>query len=101
MEAVTEVDSEGGESGVYVPCAPPGVPPEYASEDYAIVTDVYAHTYERSGDTGDGQHVEVTDTALHQALTDMAYRLTGHAYEPAECKAPRAFPEELPRYKIR
>lgn len=86
---------------MYVPCAPPGVPPEDASEDYAIVTDVYAHTYERSGDTGDGQHVEVTDMALHQTVTDMAYRLTGHAYEPAECKAPRAFPEELPRYKIR
>lgn len=37
--------------------------------------------------------------ALRQAVTDFAYQLTKHAYELAECQAPRTLPEELPRYE--
>jgi hypothetical protein len=39
--------------------------------------------------------------ALRQALTDFAYQVTQHAYASAECKAPRNFPKELPRYESR
>ncbi|MGX4691709.1 hypothetical protein [Streptomyces sp. JNUCC 63] len=75
---------------MYVPCAPPGVPSYNASQPYAVVGE--ALVYGRA---------KVTGVPLHQALTDFAYQLTKHAYKLAECKAPRDFPEQLPRYEER
>ncbi|MFE9095590.1 hypothetical protein [Streptomyces sp. NPDC007264] len=86
IEALAQLDGE--QAAVYVACVPPAVPSYNASEDYAVITRV-----EASGD------VKATGMALRQALTDFAYRLTKHAYGLAECKVPRNFPEELPRYK--
>ncbi|GAB1329189.1 hypothetical protein [Streptomyces sennicomposti] len=87
VQALAQVGSAGA-SSVYIPCAPPGLPFRKASESYAIV-----------GETSVYGQARVSGAPLRQALTDFAYRLTQHAYELAECKAPRAFPKELPRYQ--
>lgn len=75
---------------MYIPCAPPGVPAYNASRPYAVV-----------GETSVFGQAMGPGASLRQNLTDIAYRLTRHAYERAECKAPRAFPEELPRFQER
>nr|BFD84360.1 hypothetical protein StreXyl84_37610 [Streptomyces sp. Xyl84] len=93
VEALARVGDEDPVSAVYVPCTPPTVPPYNASEEYAVATEVTVSTY--------GKAAAVTGAALRQTLTDIAYRLTEHAYRLAECKAPRDFPEELPRYAER
>ncbi|MDQ0598505.1 hypothetical protein QF037_002850 [Streptomyces canus] len=85
IEAVAKLDTE--HAAVYVSCSPPGVPSYNASEDYAVTTRV-----EANGD------LNVTGTALRQVLTDFAYQVTKHTYELAECKEPRDFPDQLPRY---
>ncbi|MFF2509679.1 hypothetical protein [Streptomyces sp. NPDC058086] len=72
---------------MYVPCAPPGVPSYNASQPYAVVGEA------RIGPA------KATGVPLRQALTDFAYQLAKHAYKLAECKDPRGFPEELPRYE--
>ncbi|MFM9498809.1 hypothetical protein ACKI1Q_35060 [Streptomyces galilaeus] len=88
IEAVAQLDPEDIAAGVYVPCVPRVAPSYNASEVYAVIAEVGV-----AGDT------KVTDAALRQALTDITYRLTERAYELAECKDPRDFPEELPRYE--
>ncbi|MEU0344691.1 hypothetical protein ABZ092_38630 [Streptomyces bobili] len=88
IEAVAQLDPENTTAGVYVPCVPPVVPSYNTPEAYAVITEVSV-----GGDT------KATGGALRQALTDVAYRLTEHAYELAECKDSRNFPEDLPRYK--
>ncbi|MFF1547511.1 hypothetical protein [Streptomyces sp. NPDC058291] len=88
IEALAQINSENGTSSVYVPCTPPVVPEYNASEPYAVIGEARV----------DGS-TEITGRPLRQTLTDFAYRLTEHAYKLAECKAPRDFPEDLPRYK--
>lgn len=46
-----------------------------------------------------GRRHRATGEALEQRLTDIAYRLSEHTYELAECQNSLAFPEELPRYE--
>ncbi|NEA49166.1 hypothetical protein [Streptomyces sp. SID10815] len=89
VQALAQTDSAGA-SSVYIPCAPSGVPAYNASRPYAVV-----------GETSVYGQAKGPDASLRQNLTDIAYRLTRHAYETAECKAPRAFPEELPRFQER
>ncbi|GGL11936.1 hypothetical protein GCM10010094_86090 [Streptomyces flaveus] len=69
-------------------CAPPVVPSYNASAAYAVITEVSI-----------GGDAKATGATLRQTLPDVAYRLTEHAYKLAECKAPRDFSEELPRYE--
>jgi hypothetical protein len=88
IEAVARLDPEDTEAGVYVSCVPPTVPSYNASAAYAVITEVNV-----SGDA------KATGATLRQTLTDVAYRLTEHVYKLAECKAPRDFPDELPRYE--
>lgn len=88
VEALAEVDGDAGAASVYIPCTPVGVTEENASRPYALVTDASV-----SGKS------KASGMALRQALTDFAYRLSEHAYKLAECKAPRDFPKELPRYE--
>jgi hypothetical protein len=88
IEALAQIDADGAVAGMFVPCVPPVVPSYNAGQSYAVITEVSV-----SGDT------KTTGTALRQVLTDIAYRLTEHTYERAECKEVRKFPEELPRYK--
>ncbi|MGW4343842.1 hypothetical protein ACWEL8_01890 [Streptomyces sp. NPDC004690] len=90
IQAVAQMDSSAGTSSVYIPCALPGVPSADASQSYAVVGE--ARVYGRAKASG---------VPLRQALTDFAYQLTRHAYELAECKNHRAFPEKLPRYRER
>ncbi|MGW1759773.1 hypothetical protein [Streptomyces mirabilis] len=73
---------------MYIPCAPPSVPSCNASRPYAVVGEARIH-----------EPAKATGLALRQTLTDFAYQLTKHAYKLAECKDPRHFPEELPRYE--
>ncbi|MFF8728209.1 hypothetical protein ACF073_17195 [Streptomyces sp. NPDC015171] len=87
IEALAEVDGDGGSSSVYVPCDPRGVRAGDADRTYAVVAEAQVVGKAR-----------VSGTALGQALTDFAYRLTEHAYELAGCEKPRDFPDELPRY---
>ncbi|MEV6536732.1 hypothetical protein AB0M86_45490 [Streptomyces sp. NPDC051639] len=87
IEALAQVDSGADTSSVYVPCAPPSVPSYNASQPYAVVGEARIHGTARA-----------TGVPLRQTLTDFAYQLAQHAYKLAECKDPRAFPEELPRY---
>jgi hypothetical protein len=88
IEALAQIDPSADTSSVYVPCAPPGLPKHDASQPYAVIGET--RIYGRSKATG---------VPLRQALTDFAYQLTKHAYKLAECKDPRHFPVELPRYK--
>jgi hypothetical protein len=74
-------------SSVYVPCAPPSVPSYNASQPYAVVGEVWVYG-----------EAKATGESLRQHLTDFAYQLAAHAYETAECKMPRSFSQELPRY---
>ncbi|MFG2120559.1 hypothetical protein [Streptomyces sp. NPDC048710] len=90
IEALAQIDPSADTSSVYVPCAPPGVPAYNASESYAVI-----------GETRVYGRPKATGVPLRQALTDFAYQLSKHAYKLAECKAPRDFPAELPRYKDR
>ncbi|MEU3828327.1 hypothetical protein AB0F36_23875 [Streptomyces sp. NPDC029080] len=85
--ALAQLDPGAGTSSVYVPCAAPGVPSYNATQPYAVVGEAWV----------DGP-AKAKGMALRQALTDFAYQLTEHAYGAAECKAPRDFPEKLPRY---
>ncbi|MFC9464950.1 hypothetical protein [Streptomyces coelicoflavus] len=77
-------------SSVYVPCAPPSVPSYEASQPHAVIGETWVY----------GQ-AKATGEPLRQDLTDFAYQLAVHAYQLAECKAPRDFPKELPRYEDR
>ncbi|WP_432033160.1 hypothetical protein [Streptomyces antibioticus] len=86
IEAVAELES--GSAGVYVPCEPPGVPSYNASADYGVVTE-----FSVSDDS------KVTGAELRQILTDVAYRMSRHTYELAECGKGRDLPAELPRYE--
>jgi hypothetical protein len=88
MQALAQIDSDENTSSVYVPCEPPAVPEYNASRPYAVV-----------GETRVYGTAKAKGIPLRQALTDFAYRLSEHAYKLAECKAPRDFPKELPRYK--
>ncbi|MFI7294080.1 hypothetical protein [Streptomyces sp. NPDC050121] len=88
IEALAQINSENGTSSVYVPCTPPAVPEYNASEPYAVIGEARV----------DGS-VKISDGPLRQTLTDFAYRLTEHAYKLAECKDPRDFPQQLPRYE--
>lgn len=88
VEALAQIDSENGTASVYVPCTPPAVPEYNASEPYAVI-----------GEARVDGGTDITGRPLRQTLTDFAYRLTEHAYELAECKDARDFPEELPRYE--
>jgi len=88
IEALAQIDSDSNRSSVYVPCAPPDVPPGNASQSYAVVGEAYI----------DGR-AEAEGAPRRQALTDFVYQLTKHAYKLAECKAPVDFPRELPRYR--
>ncbi|MFE9678621.1 hypothetical protein ACFYO5_31685 [Streptomyces sp. NPDC006259] len=87
VEAVAQLNADSPAAGVYVSCIPPVIPSYNASKPYAVVTEVTV-----AGDT------KATGSGLRQALTDIAYRLTKHAYELAECKDSHHFPEDLPRY---
>ncbi|MGY1578228.1 hypothetical protein [Streptomyces sp. MN13] len=88
VQALAALDDSHGTSSVYLACVPGGVQAEDATESYAIVTEASI--------VGEGR---VSGAALRQAVTDFAYQLTQHAYELAECQAPRDLPEDLPRYK--
>lgn len=88
IEALAQVNPGADTSSVYVPCAPPSVPSYNASQPYAVV-----------GEARIDGPAKATGVPLRQALTDFAYQLTKHAYKLAECKEPRDFPEELPRYE--
>ncbi|MFJ6542202.1 hypothetical protein ACIQMP_16375 [Streptomyces sp. NPDC091385] len=88
VEALAQVDADRDTSSVYVPCAPPGVPSYNASRPYAVVAEVRTRG-----------RVRGSGLPVRQELTDFAYALTRHAYDLAECKPQRDFPEELPRYK--
>ncbi|MCX4435899.1 hypothetical protein [Streptomyces mirabilis] len=88
IEALAQVDPDADTSSVYVPCAPPGVPSYNASQPYAVVGEARTHG-----------PAKATGVPLRQALTDFAYQLAKHAYKLAECKDPRDFPKELPRYE--
>ena len=87
VEALAQIDGDGGSASIYVPCVPTNVKEGDASHAYALVAD--------AGVTGKSR---ATGAELRQALTDFAYQLTKHAYELAGCKGPHDFPEELPRY---
>ncbi|MFD5796142.1 hypothetical protein ACFWIO_21915 [Streptomyces diastatochromogenes] len=88
IEAMAQIDPGTDTSSVYVPCAPPGLTRQEASEPYAVI-----------GETRVYGSAKATGMPLRQALTDFAYQLSKRAYKLAECKAPRDFPAELPRYK--
>ncbi|MEU9989369.1 hypothetical protein AB0E10_21755 [Streptomyces sp. NPDC048045] len=88
IEALAQINSEANTSAVYVPCTPPVVPDYNASQPYAVVGEARVNGPARA-----------KGLPLGQTLTDFAYQLTQHAYKLAECKAPRDFPKELPRYK--
>ncbi|MFF8592651.1 hypothetical protein ACF061_14600 [Streptomyces sp. NPDC015220] len=90
MEALAQIGSGAGTSSVYIPCTPPGAPPHSASQPYAVVGETWVHG-----------EAKPSGAPLRQSLTDIAYRLTEHAYKLAECKAPRVWPKELPRYEER
>jgi hypothetical protein len=87
IEALARIDSSANTSSVYVPCTPPSVPSYNSSQPYAVV-----------GETWIDKPAYTKSTPLRQTLTDFAYQLAQHAYKLAECKDPRDFPEELPRY---
>ncbi|MFD8429533.1 hypothetical protein [Streptomyces coelicoflavus] len=89
IEALALTESRAT-SSVYVPCTPPSVPSYEASQPYAVIGETWVY----------GQ-AEATGEPLRQDLTDFAYQLAVHAYQLAECKAPRDFPKELPRYEDR
>ncbi|MEU7428523.1 hypothetical protein [Streptomyces sp. NPDC040750] len=88
VEALAQLDNHHGTASVYVPCIPRGVQASAASESYALVTEARA-----IGDT------RSTGTPLRQVVTDFAYQIAKHAYTSGECRTPRSFPKELPRYK--
>ncbi|MHB9861161.1 hypothetical protein [Streptomyces sp. YIM S03343] len=88
IEALARIDSGENTASVYVPCSPPAVPEYSASRPYAVVGEAWV-----SGSA------KANGIPLRQTLTDFAYRLSERAYKLAECKAPRDFPKELPRYK--
>jgi hypothetical protein len=88
IEALAQIDPDRTTSSVYVPCSPPAVPEYNAGRPYAVVVETYVYG-----------SAKAKGIPLRQALTDFAYRLSEHAYKLAECKAPRDFPKELPRYK--
>lgn len=88
VEALAQMDGDASFASVYIPCTPVGVTEGNTSRPYALITDASI-----SGKS------KATGAALRQALTDFAYRLSTHAYKLAECKAPRDFPKELPRYE--
>ncbi|MGW0885142.1 hypothetical protein [Streptomyces sp. NPDC002671] len=90
VEALAQIDADGGSASVYVPCEPKGEEEADASRPHALVAE--------AGVIGKSR---VSGAALRQALTDFAYQLTRHAYELAECQGPRDFPQELPRYESR
>ncbi len=90
VEALAQMGPDGDTSSVYVPCDPPGLGPDEASQPYAVV-----------GETRTDGQARAAGVPLRQALTDFAYRLTEHAYKLAECDKPRDFPDELPRYRDR
>ncbi|WP_143070829.1 hypothetical protein [Streptomyces malaysiense] len=88
LEALAQVDGDSGSASVYVPCVPKNLKESGVPHTYGLVADVSVTGKSRS--TGAGRR---------QDLTDFAYQLTEHAYKLANCKEPRNFPEELPRYK--
>ncbi|MFF9408763.1 hypothetical protein ACF1B0_25040 [Streptomyces anandii] len=91
IEALAQIDPGADTSSVYVSCVPPGLDKHEASQQpYAVVAEAQIHGRARA-----------TGVSLGQTLTDFAYQLTRHAYKLAECRAPRDFPAELPRYKDR
>lgn len=75
---------------LYVFCAPPGAPSDNTSQPYAVVAEA-----------GVDGPARAKGIPLRQALTDFAYQLTRHAYDLAECKGSRDFPEQVPRYETR
>ncbi len=87
IEALARIDSSANTSSVYVPCAPPSVPSYNSYQPYAVV-----------GETWIDKPANTKGMPLRQTLTDFAYQLAQHAYKLAECKEPRDFPKELPRY---
>ena len=88
IEALAQIDPGGAASSVYVPCSPPAVPEYNAGRPYAVTGETYVSGSAR-----------LKGAPLRQTLTDFAYRLSEHAYKLAECKTPRDFPKDLPRYK--
>ncbi|NUV59106.1 hypothetical protein [Streptomyces sp. CAI-85] len=86
IEAVAKLASRSAR--VYVPCEPPSVPSYNASAEYGVVTE-----FSVSDDS------RVTGAELRQILTDVAYRMSRHTYELAECGKGRDLPAELPRYE--
>ncbi|WP_405990434.1 hypothetical protein [Streptomyces sp. NBC_00986] len=73
---------------MYVPCTPLSVPSYNSSQPYSVV-----------GETWVSNPANTKSMPLRQTLTDFAYQLAQHAYKLAECKEPRDFPKELPRYE--
>ncbi|MGW5326256.1 hypothetical protein [Streptomyces sp. NPDC004014] len=90
IEALAQIDARADMSSVYVPCALSGLLEDDAHQPFAVI-----------GETRIRGRAQATGMPLRQALTDFAYRLTEHAYKTAECKTPRSFPKELPRYEKR
>lgn len=88
IEALAQIDPGGTTSSVYVPCSPPAVPEYNSGRSYAVVGETYVYG-----------SAKAKGIPLRQTLTDFAYRLSKHAYKLAECKTPRDFPKDLPRYK--
>ncbi|MYS43058.1 hypothetical protein GTY23_17830 [Streptomyces sp. SID5998] len=89
---VEALASEDRYSGVYIPCTPSSGHVYGDPADYAVVTEVWVSAYDDPAPTG---------PVVRQTLTDIAYRVARHAYELAGCRAPHAFPAELPRYEVR
>ncbi|WP_327400904.1 hypothetical protein OG194_12250 [Streptomyces sp. NBC_01288] len=87
IEALAQIDSSENTSSVYVPCAPRSVPSYNSSQPYAVV-----------GETWISNPAHTKSIPLRQTLTDFAYQLAQHTYKLGECKEPRDFPKELPRY---
>ncbi|MFI9247668.1 hypothetical protein ACIGXF_35005 [Streptomyces sp. NPDC053086] len=89
VAGLAQVDADHGVASVYVPCEP-----KDEREGEGAASGPRALVAEASV-TGKSR---VSGAALRQALTDFAYQLTRHAYTLAECKDPRPFPAQLPRY---
>ncbi|MYV47473.1 hypothetical protein GT031_18275 [Streptomyces sp. SID2888] len=85
IEALALPDSRT--SAVYVPCKPTVVPEDEAKRPFAVISEMNVNGA-----------AKLKGVPLRQALTDVAYKMAAHTYELAECKAPRSFPKELPRY---
>ncbi|MBL1107257.1 hypothetical protein JK361_22070 [Streptomyces sp. 5-8] len=88
VAALAQIDPDHGLASLYVPCDPKDPGKAGASGPRALIAE--------AGVVGKSR---ASGADLRQALTDFAYQLTRHAYDLAECKESRDFPEKLPRYE--